>query len=141
MSLELTLPPTVDSVGAGRRFVDQALSQWDLADLSYTAMLLTSEVLTNSVLHARTPILLTIERIAPAAVTISVHDSSQYVPRRRRHAQDATTGRGIELLDRLAPSWQVHTEQSGKTLSFTVSGDVDPWAEFAGDNWAEADLS
>src|SRR6476469_9444195 len=107
MTYELTLAPTVDSVGAGRRLVAEALSEWDLDDLTYTAALLTSEVLTNSLLHARTQIVLTVERTATEAVTISVHDGSRLVPRRRQHAQDATTGRGLELLDRLSQSWRV----------------------------------
>jgi anti-sigma regulatory factor (Ser/Thr protein kinase) len=138
MTYELTLAPTVDSVGVGRRLVNEALSEWDLDALSYTATLLTSEVLTNSLLHARTQIVLTIERAGPRTVTISVHDGSQLVPRRRNHAQDATTGRGLELLDRLSQSWRIQPESNGKTLSFTVGTDIDPWAAFAGADWMDA---
>jgi anti-sigma regulatory factor (Ser/Thr protein kinase) len=141
MSYELTLPPTVESVGVGRRFVDQALSDWGLEDLSYTAALLTSEVLTNSVLHARTPIVLTVGREGQDAVTVSVHDGSSHEPRRRRHAQDATTGRGIELLEKLSDSWAVHSERTGKTLTFTVGAGGDPWEAFSGSEWIDAELS
>src|SRR6476620_8634673 len=95
VTYELTLAPTVDSVGVGRRLVTEALSEWGLDSLAYTATLLTSEVLTNSLLHARTQIVLTIERTGPKTVTVSVRDGSPLVPRRRRHAQDATTGRGL----------------------------------------------
>lgn len=138
MTFELTLAPTVDSVGVGRRLVAEALSEWDLESLAYTATLLTSEVLTNSLLHARTPIVLTVERSSPTTVTISVHDESRLVPRRRRHAQDATTGRGLELLDRLSQSWRVQPDETGKTLTFTVGTDIDPWAAFAGVDWLES---
>lgn len=138
MTYELTLAPTVDSIGVGRRLVREALSEWSLESLDYTATLLTSEVLTNSLLHARTEIVLTVERSGPHTVTISVHDGSPVVPRRRRHAQDATTGRGLELLDRLAQSWRVQSERDGKTLSFTVGTDIDPWAAFAGADWMDA---
>ncbi|MCU1589768.1 MAG: hypothetical protein JWP11_1024 [Frankiales bacterium] len=140
MTYELTLAPTVDSVGVGRRLVSEALADWDLDALSYTATLLTSEVLTNSILHARTPILLTVDRTGPGTVTISVHDGSTLVPRRRRHAQDATTGRGLELLDRLSQSWRIQPETNGKTLTFTVGTDIDPWAAYAGVDWMDADL-
>ena len=133
MTYELTLEPTVDAVGVGRRLVNDALSE----ALSYTATLLTSEVLTNSLLHARTQIVLTVERTSPETVTISVHDGSPLVPRRRRHAQDATTGRGLELLDRLSKSWRIEPEERGKTLTFTVGTDVDPWEEFAGIDWLD----
>jgi anti-sigma regulatory factor (Ser/Thr protein kinase) len=138
VTYEFTLEPTVDSIGVGRRLVGAALSEWDLDALSYTATLLTSEVLTNSLLHARTEIVLTVVRTGPETVSISVHDGSAVVPRRRRHAQDATTGRGIELLDRLSQHWRVQPERSGKTLTFTVGTDIDPWAAFAGTDWLDA---
>jgi anti-sigma regulatory factor (Ser/Thr protein kinase) len=138
MTYELTLAPTVDSVGVGRRLVSEALAEWDLSSLSYTAALLTSEVLTNSLLHARTQIVLTVERTEPRSVTISVRDGSRIVPRRRGHAQDATTGRGLELLDRLSDSWRVDTDETGKTLTFTVGADKDPWAAVAAAEWMDA---
>ncbi|MDT7544720.1 MAG: hypothetical protein QOE99_830 [Actinomycetota bacterium] len=140
MTYELALPPAVVSVGVGRRLVNQALSEWDLDGLAYTATLLTSEILTNSVLHARTPILLTVERAGDDAVRISVQDGSTSVPRRRNHAQDATTGRGLELLERLAQSWRIDASPEGKTLSFTVGGATDPWADFGATDWLEAEL-
>lgn len=140
MSYGLALEPAMESVGSGRRLVADALAAWDLDALTYTAALLTSEVLTNSVLHARTPMVLSIERSGPNAVTISVRDRSKVGPRRRRHAQDATTGRGLELLDRLAQSWQVQSHADGKTVSFVVGGDIDPWAAFGGVDWSNAEL-
>lgn len=140
VTYELTLPPAVESVAAGRRLVGKALADWDLDALAYTATLLTSETLTNSVLHARTEIVLRVERSGAAAVTVSVRDGSMHAPRRRRHAQDATTGRGLELLDRLAQSWQVQSAGTGKILTFTVGGGSDPWAAYAGVDWMEAEL-
>jgi anti-sigma regulatory factor (Ser/Thr protein kinase) len=138
VTYELTLAPSVDSVGVGRRLVTDALSEWDLDALTYTATLLTSEVLTNSLLHARTQIVLTVERSSPDSVSISVRDGSPLVPRRRHHAQDATTGRGLELLDRLAQSWEVQAQPGGKTLTFTIGTDADPWAAFAGVDWTDS---
>ena len=138
MTYELTLAPTVDSVGVGRRLVGEALAEWGLDDIAHTAMLLTSEVLTNSLLHARTQIVLTVERSGPRAVTIAVRDGSPIIPRRRRHAHDATTGRGLELLDRLSESWRVQPVEGGKTLTFTITADADPWAAFDLSNWEDA---
>src|SRR3954471_24938781 len=139
VTYELTLSPTVDAVGVGRRFVADALSEWDLGALAYTATLLTSEVLTNCVLHARTPIVLTLVR-GRDSVTISVHDGSPLLPRRRRHSRDATTGRGLALLDQLAQTWAVTNDGSGKTLTFVVGGDSDPWSQFEGAAWMDAEL-
>lgn len=140
MTYELVLPPAVVSVGAGRRLVCEALAEWDLEALTDTAALLTSEVLTNCVLHARTPMVLTIERTGVATVTISVQDGSHHTPRQRRHAPDASTGRGLRLLDQLSQSWQVQPLENGKRLTFVVGGGTDPWAAFTGVDWREAEL-
>lgn len=141
MSAELVLAPDVTSVGISRRFVRSTLAQWQLEGLADTAVLLTSEVVTNSVLHARTEIVLTLTRAPNGSVTIAVHDGSQHQPRPRSHSIDATTGRGMELLDKLAQEWHIDSDPGGKTLVFTVGG-ADPWAAFNSINWSEleADL-
>lgn len=118
---QLTLPPALSSARAARRRVRQALSDWGLSELAETAMLLTTEVVTNSVLHARTTIVLTIVRRAEGGVRIGVRDHSHHLPVRRRHTHDSTTGRGLQLLDRLADSWAVESDPGGKTVSFCVT--------------------
>lgn len=138
MAESLSLSPVPAAVPDGRRFVGGWLKTWGLDDLVDTATLLTSEVLTNAVLHARTQLVLTVARLTGGA-QIAVRDGSRLVPRQRRHAQDATTGRGLDLLDRLASSWEVTVDDSGKTVSFTLEGDVDPWAAFADVDWSESE--
>ena len=117
----------------------RALIAWQLEQLADTATLLTSEVLTNSVLYARSDITLTVDRGDAGTVTISVRDGSSTTPARRTHSVDATTGRGLELLDQLAESWAVVPDPSGKTVRFTVGGGRDPWAPFTDVAWAQAD--
>ena len=137
MDYEVALPPDVQSVAAGRRLIREALAAWHLEDLIDTATLLTSEVVTNSVLHARTDILLSVRRTSDHTVTISVHDDSPHLPRARRHSSDATTGRGLELLDQLSDEWHVEADPDGKTLTFSVGGAGDPWAAFSAGAWVE----
>lgn len=140
LPVEIALPPDVSSVGVGRRVVRQALAAWQLDELIDTATLLTSEVLTNSVLHARTNIVLTVRQIAEDRVSISVHDDSSHLPRMRRHSAEATTGRGLELLDQLADEWAVEAEPGGKTLTFSIGGGADPWAAYTVSTWEEHEL-
>ncbi len=123
----ITLAPVPASVPQGRRFVRRVLTAWDVPDLLDTALLLTSELLTNSVLHARTAIQLTLSR-PPGGVDIVVGDRSDVLPARRRHAADATTGRGVELLDQLATSWDVVQDGTGKAVHVSLSEQADPWA-------------
>jgi anti-sigma regulatory factor (Ser/Thr protein kinase) len=138
--LSLELPPTARSASEGRHFVVEALAQWQLDVLVDSAALLATEVITNAVLHARTPLMLLIERIGEETVRISISDGSTFVPQRRRASQDSTNGRGLDLLDRLSTSWSVTTNAAGKTVQFTLDAGHDPWAGFVGVDWLAADL-
>jgi anti-sigma regulatory factor (Ser/Thr protein kinase) len=136
----LALPPTARSAKEGRRFVVQVLTDWDCAGLIDAAALLASEVITNAVLHARTPLTVTVERTDMDAVQVKVTDGSPHLPRRGKSTADATTGRGVGLLDDLASSWSVRPTAAGKTVAFTLDPDVDPWAAAADIDWLAADL-
>jgi len=130
----LRLPPTARSTTQARRFVLSALSEWDLDALRDTAALLTSEVVTNSVLHARTDIDVTVTRL-DGGVAIEVSDGSRRAPVRRVQVDEATTGRGVELLQQLAAQWDVTLRDDGKTVRFTLSEGVDPWAAYTSSEW------
>lgn len=104
------------------------LAEWDLGTLTDAAQLLTSEVVTNSLLHARSPIRLTVEQ-TPAGVRVAVTDGSTVVPAMRPQSQSATTGRGLQLLSRLADEWDTEIAEGGKTVWFTLRSDRDPWLE------------
>ena len=128
-ALTLTLPPTARSARDGRRFVVQALTDWKCDALIDAAALLTSEVVTNAVMHARTPLTVTIQRTQLGHIQIEISDGSSLEPRRRAAAADATTGRGVGLLEELATSWSVRTTETGKTVTFTLDSRRDPWAD------------
>jgi anti-sigma regulatory factor (Ser/Thr protein kinase) len=118
-SASLDLAANARSAAAARHFVTDTLSGWGCEGLVETAALLTSELVTNAVLHARTPIRVVLTRLDDG-VQVGVTDQSPRSPVRRRSAEDATTGRGLELLDRLASSWRVDVDRDGKTISFVV---------------------
>lgn len=113
-----------------------ALAEWNLDGLRDTAALLTSEVVTNSVLHARTDVEVTVTRLDDG-VAIEVSDGSRRAPVRRLQVDEATTGRGVELLEQLAARWDVTLHEDGKTVRFTLSEGVDPWAAYTGSEWAK----
>jgi anti-sigma regulatory factor (Ser/Thr protein kinase) len=133
------LPPTARSVPQARRHVASTLERWHLDDLVETASLLTSEVVTNAVLHARTAMTLTVEHDGDG-VRVSVSDGSPVPPALRRHSDLATTGRGLRLLDQLADAWSVNDNKHGKSVWFTLSTSRDPWQSASGPQWlAEAE--
>ena len=137
----VTLTPDAASVRIARRFIAERLAAMDLVDMVETAVLLTSELVTNSVLHARTEMSLSVERLDDEHVRICVRDGSNFAPRRRRHAHDATTGRGIELLDKLAHSWEIGVDEGGgKTIRFVLRANSNPWGDLDSSAPLDAEL-
>jgi len=125
----LDLPPTTASVPLARRFVRARLVD-GAADVD-TATLLVSEVVTNAILHARTPVTLTVD-MADEVVRITVRDGSPARPRLHSFAPTSATGRGLQLLDRLAKRWGVDADPvtGGKIVWFEVGEPVETgWGE------------
>jgi len=119
----LELEPDRANVSRARRFVTDAVHQLGRDALAEVVELLTSEVVTNAVLHAGTPVTLTV--IAdPDAVRIEVTDGAAVDVSPRNFGPEAATGRGLALVDALASRWGTRTEPRGKTVWFVV-GQVD----------------
>ena len=100
--LDLLAEPS--SVSAARRFVTRVLDAWGFDGLAETAALLTSELATNVVLHARTPYAVVVARV-PGGAQVDVLDGSPDSPVVRNHDLSAPTGRGLGLVDSLAVVW------------------------------------
>lgn len=133
--LACELPATARSVTEARRFVINALKRWGHGELADTAALLTSEVVTNAVLHARTPVDVVVRQLRDG-VAVEVSDGSPVRPRGRRTTPQSTNGRGMALLDRLATTWDVKVRSNGKTVRFTLKTGADPWAGYSAKDWA-----
>ena len=83
-------------------------------------LLLTSEVVTNAILHARTPLRLT-AILDAGQVVVRVYDTLRTPPRRRTYRTDAGTGRGMHLVEALADRWGVDETSAGKCVWFAVA--------------------
>ncbi|MDP9072478.1 MAG: ATP-binding protein [Actinomycetota bacterium] len=104
-----------------RRFVNGALAQGTFEHVDDVVVLLTSEVVTNAILHARSEIHLALE-LVPGKIRIEVSDASRQPPVRRRAAEDATSGRGLELVEALASDWGTElVPGDGKRVWFEVA--------------------
>jgi PAS domain S-box-containing protein len=121
--VERRLPPQPSSVGEARRMIRELLAASDRDDLIETAVLLVSEVVTNALLHAGTPIDVA-AHLDDDGLHVEVGDGSLHMPVRRHYASTAGTGRGLLMLEQLVDDWGVSRHGRGKTVWFRLdSGD------------------
>ncbi|WP_238434541.1 MULTISPECIES: ATP-binding protein [unclassified Frankia] len=90
------------------------------ADTCETAVLLASETVTNAIVHGCPPARLVI-RASPEGVRVEVSDGDTLPPVIVAAQPDATSGRGIGLIDTLATRWGVQPHASGKTVWFEIA--------------------
>jgi len=123
--------PEPAAAAAARRFVRDTLRTWQVAGQSVSqdelvddAVLLTSELVTNAVVHAGTPVQVTC-RLAHGAVEVVVLDRHpvQLIPDREQGesvAAERTSGRGLMLPSELASSWGVTYARTAKAVWFRL---------------------
>lgn len=123
-SFEVRLPPQPTSVAAARAEVRTLLAGSEREDLTDSAVLLVSEIVTNALLHAGTEIGLS-GRLSDHGLRINVRDGSSHLPSRRRYATTAGTGRGLLMVEAMVDDWGVTRNRHGKTVWFELSAGFD----------------
>ena len=131
--------PEPTAAAAARRFVRDTLQTWLIGGATIAghgliddAVLLTSELVTNAVVHAGTPVEVTC-KLAGGGVEVVVSDEhparlvpeppeSEHIPAER------TSGRGLLLPAALASAWGVTYGQSAKAVWFRI-GQAEPGPE------------
>ena len=99
---QFALPAAPTFSRIARRFVEAFCTRAGLPqDVRDDAVLMVSEVVGNSVLHARSEARMRIDVVGPV-LRVEVADDSPDLPRLRGVLADATDGRGVVILDRLA---------------------------------------
>ena len=115
------LPKQPTSAASARRRLEAASLELP-GELFDTALLLTSELVTNAVKYGGDYIVLTV-RDEPDTVTVEVYDDGPRAPHVRAGARQAEGGRGLRLVDALAHEWgTVHatSPRAGKSVWFTL---------------------
>lgn len=110
--------PEPGEVQGARRFVAASLESWGFDPGDVT--LLTSELATNAVLHARSPFRVTLIRRG-CRLRVEVADDNSRLPAVALVPPDANSGRGLALVQTLAGAWGVETVETGKTIWFEVA--------------------
>jgi hypothetical protein len=114
------LDPVAPSVSLARAFVGKELGALDEDDLE-VAVLLTSELVTNAILHARTPVqvgVLTADDEVLVCVGDRLAESPPLVP--NPPSGDRPGGRGLALVNDLADAWGTAIYTGGKTVWFVL---------------------
>ena len=116
----MRLLPTPAAAALARRHVADACRGRLSTESEQAARLLVSELVTNCVRHAHTPITLAVE-CDRTHVSVSVADDVDDEPVLRELRDDDTGGRGMHLVDALAGEWGVqHLPDGGKVVWFRL---------------------
>lgn len=126
-------------VSAARRVLRRHLEQWGLTELTDTAELIVSELVTNAVRHAADPDQRLVETryalLPDGSLRIEVHDAGDSRPELRRPLPDADSGRGLLLVDVLTGGrWGVSDREGvGKLVWAVCAGAaIDPVSAVSG---------
>ena len=125
MQDSISLSPHPTGALAARQFVEGTLRRWGRADLSETAALLSSELVTNVIVHARSDMTVGVD-LDDQRLRVTVFDNSDDRPRSRDGFPPLEQhGRGLHVVDALATSWGVNDGIRGKSVWFELatSGD------------------
>lgn len=128
----LRLHATRDAGMLSRGFVEPLVQVWGLEPLEYEAALVTTELVTNAVLHAQHDLVLGVRPI-PNGVRIEVTDPyPAALPHMAPHRASplallGQSGRGLQVICELAARWGVDSTQGTKTVwAELIRGQVGP---------------
>lgn len=100
---------------AVRAMVRAALVAWGEHDLVPDVELVASELVSNAVVHAESPLRVSIGRDGPS-VRLSVDDADVQHPAPREAQSGAPNGRGLQLVRGLACRWGIESVADGKRV-------------------------
>ena len=120
--------PELGSVRSARRWTARILEVNNCNP--ELAVLLVSELATNAVLHARTDFAISIH-LDTGKVRVEVQDANERPPIIGHTPPEATSGRGLHLLQALSDAWGVESRTEGKIVWFEVPSGHDREDAFA----------
>jgi anti-sigma regulatory factor (Ser/Thr protein kinase) len=116
--------PDASAPGYARRWLRDALGSTDRSDDSVDLLVLVvDELVTNAVIHANTPIHVTVERREPYYRCV-VRDECNDGPLPRIVDLTAGHGRGLRLVDRFSADWGVDRDSEGTAVWALIADDL-----------------
>ncbi|MER6678976.1 ATP-binding protein [Streptomyces sp. NPDC000983] len=112
------------AVPEARKELRELLQDWGRPGRSEIAELLTSELVTNALVHTDRDAVLT-ATVGPDGLRVEVRDFVAGRPRPRvPNADDGTHGRGLVLVQSLADAWGVQPHGVGKAVWFELDAEA-----------------
>ncbi|MFC5908495.1 ATP-binding protein [Streptacidiphilus monticola] len=111
-----SFPPHPKNVRHARRITRTALAAWGAPELIDSAEMVVSELVTNALRYGSGPVDLTLA-LTDRTLRIAVADEGTSLPAPRDAASDAQGGRGLQIVELLADSWEVVVRLTGKTVT------------------------
>jgi PAS domain S-box-containing protein len=112
----LEVPRSSQGLQAGRRFTTEMLERWSLPPrTAQDATLITSELLTNAIMHGSDPVRLRL-RVTREELAIEVYDGASALPRKLKTTADDLHGRGLAIIAELSERWAARPEGHGKVV-------------------------
>ncbi|MGH9187379.1 MAG: ATP-binding protein [Acidimicrobiales bacterium] len=120
-TVRLSLAADTSAAGESRQFVRSHLRGAVERDIIDVVELLTSELVTNAVVHTGVPRVLVLV-LAPDHVRVEVEDGSSRPPVLVQSLPATSlTGRGIRIVEALSTRWGVEPVAKGKRVWFEVA--------------------
>jgi anti-sigma regulatory factor (Ser/Thr protein kinase) len=112
-------PASRQSARDARGFVRGVLEEWRLDALAEPAALLTSEIVTNAVVHTGSALVVNVER-SDHVLRVDVEDHDPTLPARVPADHDAEHGRGLHIVNSMASRWGATAYGTGKRVWFEI---------------------
>ncbi|MEU3343464.1 ATP-binding protein [Streptomyces sp. NPDC006700] len=125
--IEFRFPRDARSVGRARLLLREQAASWKVPDdVTETAVLLLSELMTNAYRHAKAPgreIRARCVRSEEGRLRVSVTDANDTLPAPREASPEDESGRGLALVEALADDWGAEHRPGGlgKTVWFELA--------------------
>jgi anti-sigma regulatory factor (Ser/Thr protein kinase) len=125
----VTLAPVPEAVAAGRQWSRETMTDWKLDDVSDIAAQIVSELVTNSIEHARTACVRLVMTHATGTLWIDVgDDDADSLPARRQAGPDDVCGRGLTIIEAMSDRWGISITGYGKSVWCALAApQAAPW--------------
>ena len=116
---EVELPVSREAPALARDFLRGSTCVEHHSEVVDDAVLLVSELVTNSVLHGGPPVVVAVD-CDEATLQVRVRDGSPTMPAPRDAASGDENGRGLALVAEMSADWGVDTEEDRKHVWFVI---------------------